>query len=538
MDPDAILALTDPERLEEAVSLAEAAVSAYPASASAYARLGALLALSNRHADAAKALGQAIAIDPGSVEALNNFGAVLRAVGKADAAQRYFERALDLSPAFHDALANAMKQYLDSGRLDEGAARAAAAIAAGDGAAETWLFLGMLRMRQGRETDARHAFERAIEIEPENAEAWQRLAECHLTLGDAQAAREAILKAIELAPNRPAFYRTLTANMRDMATTNHRAALEAFVADTALDSEDRLEAHFALGDLEQAAKNWNAAFDHYIRANALLRSLTPYDEETLLRRFEDIEQVFSREMIARGAVSHYPSELPVFIIGMPRSGTTLVEQIIASHPSAVAGGELELFHQFTLDEFATPGPVGAALAQRYVRALSELATPLTQRVTDKMPGNFMHAGLISMTLPRARLIHVRRDPLDTCWSCFSTRFTEKSMIWSSDIGTLGRYYRAYEKIMQHWRDALPPGFMLEVQYEELVADFEMQARRIIAYCGLEWDDRCLEFHKTQRPVHTASVSQVRKPLYSTSVGRSRAYGELLRPLADALGVDL
>jgi hypothetical protein len=162
------------------------------------------------------------------------------------------------------------------------------------------------------------------------------------------------------------------------------------------------------------------------------------------------------------------------------------------------------------------------------------SVPGTSHFTDKLPGNFARLGFIRLALPNARIIHARRNPIDTCLSCFSLRFAEP-LQFAYDLGELGRFYRAYERVMEHWRQVLPEGAMLEVQYEDVVADVETQARRIIAYCGLEWDDACLAFHKTQRPVLTASLAQVRQPIYKDSVERWRPYEKHLGPLLEALG---
>jgi hypothetical protein len=249
-----------------------------------------------------------------------------------------------------------------------------------------------------------------------------------------------------------------------------------------------------------------------------------------------------------------PSTLPVFIIGMPRSGTTLVEQILASHPQVWGGGELMHLKEAVA---RLSGPEGAespfgypelvrlldgaqlrALGAEYCEALRAAAPPTmmttTTRMTDKMPANFLFAGLIALVLPNARIIHVKRDPLDTCLSCFSILFLGNQP-HSYDLAELGRYYRAYLHLMEHWRQVLPPGAMLEVQYEEVVADLEGQARRIVAYCGLEWDDACLDFHRTERRVWTASSVQVRQPIYRQSLGRAEAYRHWLQPLLEALG---
>jgi hypothetical protein len=227
---------------------------------------------------------------------------------------------------------------------------------------------------------------------------------------------------------------------------------------------------------------------------------------------------------------------------MPRSGTTLVEQILASHPQVFGAGELKLFENsicelraVTADAPLYPeiashmvGDDFRTLGERYLAGIRSLA-PSASHITDKMPTNFMFAGLIHLALPNASIIHVVRDPMDTCFSCFSILFTEGN--WQTyDLAELGRYYRDYRALMAHWHRVLPPGRILDVNYEDLVADVEGVAHRILAHCSLPWDKACLEFHRTERVVRTASATQVRTPLYASSVGRSVAYQGLLAPL--------
>jgi Sulfotransferase family len=243
------------------------------------------------------------------------------------------------------------------------------------------------------------------------------------------------------------------------------------------------------------------------------------------------------------------SERPLFILGMMRSGSTLVEQILASHPDVFAAGERPYFNEAykaVRREISSPAHypetiqlfTGEQLRQvgdRYLARLNGAArgSPAA-RITDKMPGNFSAIGLIHLALPNARIIHTIRDPIDTCLSCFSKLFSDDQP-FTYDLSELGRYYRAYQNLMAHWHDVLPEGVLLDVRYEELVDDFEPQARRIVAYCGLEWDDRCLSFHDTDRPIKTASQAQVRRPVYRSSVGRWRPAPEILRPLLEGLG---
>ena len=231
---------------------------------------------------------------------------------------------------------------------------------------------------------------------------------------------------------------------------------------------------------------------------------------------------------------------------MPRSGTTLVEQIIASHPMVHGAGELKTLNDVVLTvrgpdgnvipypEFVPALDAAAITADR--RALCRLGARARcpkgtedERVTDKMPSNYYFAGLIHLALPNAKIIHTIRDPVDTCISCFSKLFSAEQN-HTYDLAELGRYYKRYERLMAHWRRVLPQGRILDVRYEDVVADLESQARRIIAHCGLPWDDRCLSFHETERPVRTASATQVRQPIYTSAVGRWRVYEEFLAPL--------
>lgn len=224
---------------------------------------------------------------------------------------------------------------------------------------------------------------------------------------------------------------------------------------------------------------------------------------------------------------------------MPRSGSTLIEQIFASHPQVAGLGEVDDFAKaISAAAKGLESPEGFAqlsaaqlrqIGQTYLTGI-KAAAPGAARITDKMLENFRFIGLIYLALPNARIIHMRRNPMDICVSCFSKLFTGDNLPFTYNLSELGRYYKAYDSLMAHWREVLPPGAMLELQYEHVVADIEVQTRKILAYCGLEWDPRCLDFHKTERLVHTASKAQVRQPLFNSSVGRWKIYEPFLGPL--------
>jgi hypothetical protein len=334
----------------------------------------------------------------------------------------------------------------------------------------------------------------------------------------------------------------------------HLSAMQALAENIAsFGDADRMDLHFALGQALAGIGQHRQSFEHLLAGNALKRRLVPYDEAEVLGRLERIPAVFTPELMRRSEGSGDRSPVPVFIVGMPRSGSTLVEQILASHPHVYGVGEVEAFAEAGRDSGLftprRPFPESVprwtedhlrALGRGYVRRLHALAAgqavhkPM-QRITDKMLSNFRYVGLIRLALPNARIIHMCRDPIDTCMSCFSIQF--KALPFTYDLGELGRHYSAYARLMAHWQSILPPRAMLKVQYEHLVENFESEARRIITHCGLEWDDACLRFHETARPVRTASVVQVRQPIYRHAVRRWRPEAEISWPLIEGLRLD-
>ena len=360
-------------------------------------------------------------------------------------------------------------------------------------------------------------------------------------------AREAAERAVQLRPRSPLYLLNLGELRKFDAGDPHLAAMEDLARTAASRPvKQQIELQFARAKAYEDVGRYDDSFRVLASGNALKRRQIAYDETATAAVFERIRQVFTPELIQRFRGAGEPSSVPVFIVGMPRSGTTLVEQILASHPQVFGAGELPALGN-TLDCLRPAG--GAALplpdlmpnvsaenlrrlGKRYVAKIARLA-PAATRIADKMPSNFLFAGLIHLALPNARIIHVFRDPVDTCVSCFSKLFAA-GQHHTYDLAELGRYYRRYQALMAHWYRILPAGRILDVRYEDVVANLDGQARRVIAHCGLEWDPRCLAFHDTQRPIHTASASQVRQPLYRTAIGRAQCYEPFLEPLHAAL----
>ena len=466
-------------RLTEGERLLRMVLTADPRHADSLHCLGLIAHQGRRFGDAVELIGRAIRLRKGNADYHNDLGNALMAQGDYEMAVAQFERALTLNSDHVDARNNLGNVLKDEGDFD----------------------------------DAMAHYDRAIALRPDNVEA-------HF--------------------NRAAI-KTFHRGDPDLA------ALEALAAMNAVPEDKTVYVHFALAKALEDIGDHVRAFEHLHKGNALKRRQIVYDETRFLRIFRRISSVYDRKLFDRFRGEGDPSPVPVFVLGMPRSGSTLIAQVLASHPQIHGAGE-----RADLDTVArsmsTTGtlPVqhpecvsildGAALkrlGQAYLARLPALADGKV-RIVDKTPGNFLYIGLIRLILPNARIIHSMRDPLDTCVSCYSKLFAS-AFYFSYDLAELGRFYRCYSELMTHWRSVLPSGAMLDVAYEDMVDDLEGQARRLIDYCGLPWDDCCLDFHRSNRRVKTASSAQVRQPLFRSSLQRWRKYQADLAPLLQALG---
>jgi tetratricopeptide (TPR) repeat protein len=436
----------------------------------------------------------------------------------------------------------ALQRYLDALALDPGTA-------------DIHHNLGWIYEQMHRLEEAVHSYRKATETAALVDGSYNNMANCLQALGRFDEAHEAYRRAIERAPRNGVYFRNYVQSKRMMPEDPCFIAMQEMLRDAgSLTPENEAQFHFALGHALGDMKQNDASFDHLLKANAMYRGSINYNEAMTLGLFEQLPTHLSANVLKAKRDLGDASEVPVFIVGMPRSGSTLIEQILASHPQVFGAGERPDFgkalmsalsrnrgdsNKLNIDAIVDASAaqltsLGADYVQRIRNEVPD--ADAYQRISDKYPFNFINLGLIHLALPNARFIHSRRSPVETCLSIFSRIFHD--VPFGYDLAELGRYYRAYDALMAHWRQALPEGVMIEVQYEELVDDLEGNARRMLAHCGLDWDDRCLAFHKTQRQVVTASASQVRQPIYRTSLARWRPAAALLQPLYDALGPEL
>jgi tetratricopeptide (TPR) repeat protein len=502
--------------------------------------------------DQAEALyAQVLAINPRLVEVIANLGAIHRARGDLDRAIKAYEAALAINPRHVNTLSNlgdALGQRGDNARAEE-CFRRAVELAPGFVNAHHWRGLALSKL--DRLDEAQRSYERAIELQPDNAPVYSDLGFVLQHQGKLKEAAAAHLRAIELKPNFGDAYYHLAwlGSIKDgpVSSETMREIMDRLGHDIdGIEPEERSKLLFAMGKTFDRLGEFDRAFEALAQANAILRTMRPFDIAREEHRLQSIIDAFDARLIERLSGEGLASDRPIFIVGMPRSGTTLVEQIISAHPEVEGAGELSALSNLVervsgRDRLPYPawvGPMNGAdcriIGQAYLDRLSAAPEGKT-RLTDKWLTNYEYLGLIHACLPNARIIYCRRDPRDVAVSCFSIKFGHGHAGYSCDLAELGRYWRAFDRLMSHWRAVLPPGRILEVPYEDVVGDVETWARRLIAHCGLEWDDACLKFYESKRAVRTASFAQVRQPIYSDSLGRWKRYERHLGPLLEALG---
>lgn len=516
----------------------------------AYNNLGTLLQLDGKMEEAEHALRKAIQQNPGYIEAHNNLAQFLSAQQQDVEALRVLGEALKIAPANIQTLLITARIQLRRNNLE--AAEQAVRLALQQEAenADALTILGQVLHETDRYDEAIAVLDRALKAAPESPEALNFYGVALKSVGRLGEAREHILKALQLNDSMYGAY----ANLNDLIDFSQGVGDELFNRMQAIfeavpdaTAEPFLALHFAYAKALDDRGQHEQALDHYITGGRMKRAQLEYKEEDTHGFFDAIRAAFPKEVFENRKYEGLDDDRPVFIVGMPRSGSTLVEQILSSHPDIFGAGEVKYLSQGLgqlRDRFPslpkypemiqkiTPAQLDI-VAHKYQQALSVGAGD-AKRITDKLLTNYFFLGLINLLFPKAKVIHTRRDPVDTCLSGFTKLFKD-DMPHSYDLAELGRYYRKYCELMDHWEAVLPEGFMTSVVYEDVVADTEKEAKRLIQFLGLPWNKKCVDFHKSDRPVKTASVAQVRKPIYKSSVQRWKKYGAGLQPLVDAVG---
>ena len=531
-------------RLEAAADCYRRAIQLAPDDPESHNNLGTALAKMGKNEEARTCFEKVLAINPRHANAMNNLGIVLAQLNQANEAVIFYKRALNIRPDHANAYQNMGNAYMKLELPDQAVEAYRKCLELVPRHYRVQYSLGNAYGMLGKLEDAIACYEAALELNPGFAEAHHGIGHILQQLGKIDDASRHFEKALVLRPDFAPAYDALSRQKKIDDDQASAESLEKLLERKNLPSGERCAAFFALGRIYEDQGDYEKSFENYRQGNEIMHE--DFDAKKHADFVTDMIETFTPEFFKKCAGWGDPSAKPIFIIGMIRSGTTLVEQIISSHPKVFGAGELDDIKNIVrafpqILKTNKPFPQCMALttepalkegAKRYLDAITKLSNG-EPYVTDKMPGNFFHAGFIQAMFPNARLIHTRRHPLDNCLSCYFNKF-QTGQQFSYDLNYLGQYYRQYARLMDHWRKVLPKP-MLEVQYEELVENQEKISRKIIQFCGLDWDDRCLDFHKNDRPIRTASSWQVRQPMYSSSVDRWQPYEKQLQPLIAALG---
>jgi tetratricopeptide (TPR) repeat protein len=502
------------------------------------------LASLGRREEAVANYEQALALEPRHAEVLDNLGMAWRELGERRRAEALHRRALEIDPRRARSHYGIGSAQLERGRVEAAAASFRRVLDLEPAHVAAHLGLAAALRQQRRVVEAQSICERALALAPRSAEAVWLLGELRSDLGAFPEAQELYRRAIEIDPTFPSPFASMALQRKmTAADASWQAGVERLLGREPPLSH-AIGLRYALGKYFDDLGRHDEAFRHYRTANELTKRYgAVYDGKKLTRLVDRLIATFDAEFMRTPprvpvSASAAASERPVFVLGMPRSGTSLAEQILASHPAVFGAGEIPFWE----DAFGAHDPLGWA-AEAGAKAMSNIADEYLARtaqapagalrVVDKMPANFLYAGLIHAVFPRARIIHLRRHPIDTCLSIYFQNFLNAAA-FCTDLEHLAHYYREYVRITDHWRAVLPATAFLEVPYEDLVADQERWTRRMLEFIDLHWDPRCLEFHRSERVVITASKWQVRQSINAGSVGRWRNYERYVGPLASLL----
>ncbi len=566
-------------RLQQADEACTRVLGADPFHVDALHMRGVLAFQTGHKARAIEILGHVVKLNPTHAQAQNDLGMILHAMGKYARAEMHLKKALEHSPKMATAHLNLGNVYRSSGQLTAAEKNYLRAIRLKPELADAYGNLSLVQMQLGRAGDAAKTARKGVKVKPRYGLMYSRLASALDRQGLFEEAIAAHQRAIELQPGLVSVHLDLAYSLAgngqmEQARARYREALKLDPENVrALDGLARLTKFSAYNDDIKAMENlfdrktlpdpeqivlgfalaksfedigeYSRAFDFLQQVNALHRKTYSYSKAVSKARFANIREAFSGENLARFPDAGLADETPIFIVGMPRSGTSLVEQILSSHPDVVGAGELSIMNGLAAEFVKDPArpdfleAVGVASTGQFVRLGRSYLEELRHHsrdarfITDKMPGNMLYIGLIKLMLPNARIIHCRRDPVDTCLSIYKNFFSSGGLHYAYDLEELGHYYRQYEDLMAHWHQVLP-GFVYDLNYEDLIADQRGQTKKLLEWCALDWSEDCMNFFRTKRSVNTASIVQVRQPVYTSSVQLWKKYGSALDPLLEAL----
>jgi tetratricopeptide (TPR) repeat protein len=550
--------LGDVELLPEAEALCRRAAELASGLAPVLDSLGNILRIQGRLDEALDYHERSLKVNPRAALPHHYIGRIHEMRGRYEEATRYYEIARSLQPRdprFHLDFADML---IGCRRFEEAIPHYRSALACNPSSAEAHHGLGLARLEQAELDQAEASFREALRLDPTLALAWTARARVQAERGDIEESCASARAALAICPHLVEAYWRLAVNLRGRLTDHEVKALKSMLDQELLQANVRATLHFAMASVHDAQGQYASAAETLESAHALQKAARAlrgqaHDPDRHARFIDRLIATFTPELLARGEAWRDPDPRPVFVVGLPRSGTTLVEHILAAHPAVHGAGELFDLHQLftslpqfvgspTIDSFEAVAALTESSARKAARAylgrLARNAPAQAARVVDKMPDNARLIGLIALLFSQARVIVCSRDMRDVAVSCRQTGFTTN--LWTNDWAHIARRFADHQRILEHWR-GIQVTPLLEVSYEQLVHDLEGNARRLLDFVGLDWNSSCLDFHSTKRVVRTASLIQVREPIHDRSVGRWKRYEPSLKPLFEAFeryGVEL
>jgi tetratricopeptide (TPR) repeat protein len=540
--------------IEESIVTLHKLVKAAPNRAESYYNLGGALMRLGDIGRAAEQFRQSLKLRPDFVEAYYNLGLTMKSLQEPDQplskSIAFYKKALSLEPNHPVALTGLGNALLAKGMAKEAIVIFRQLVRTSPDIADSPYSLGLALKSFGDIEGAAEQYKKSLQLRPDFVEAHLALGLTYEYLGQQSEAINIYRQAIKIRPSFSMSHCQLAQIKKHKSIDDDIVAMENIYNSEKLNSYDRMILGYGLGKAYEEIKSYDKAFAFFEEANNLKRATYEYSLSAENADLERIKQFFTRSLFKRLANAGTNGEGAIFVLGMPRSGTSLVEHILASHSSVFGAGELPTLHDMLADHSKPPAPfIDYASLTKVVQDLEEMGRKYltitrslnkgkeTKYIVDKMPHNFLHIGMIKLMLPEAKVVHCRRHPMDNCLSIYKNFFQNRGHFYAYNQKELGNYYQLYHKLMEHWHLVLP-GFIHDICYEDLVADQEKQSRSLFEFCGIPWDSNSLTFHKTNRTVTTLSSSQVRRPIYKDSVKLWEKYGDRLKDLADALKEDI
>ena len=538
---NSVVSLYKNGQFQEAVDLIKTLNNSHPNVPLLFNLLGACYKSLGQIDHALKMFETATKIKPDYAEAFFNQGIILKGVERLKDAVAIYKKAISLNPNYPDAHNNLGNTYKDLGMYDEAIKSYECALAYKPDFEVVHLNLGLIYSKFDQESAIKY-FKKAIEHKPDYSEAYYNLGSTLMQLGKKNESIKSYEKAIEIKPDYVAAHKNLSAMKLYQKNDPQIMQILSLLKNKLLNDQDRIALNFTLAKVNEDLENKDDFFKYLIEGNNLRKKELGYSVSKDLEKIDKIKEIFINANFQTDKFLKNRSSIsPIFILGMPRSGTSLVEQIISSHKEVFGAGELQFIARYSNEELKSHYMESrsvfsvdsfSSIRNKYLDSLAKISTD-KKIITDKMPLNFLYIGFILSSFPDAKIIHIKRDAIATCWSIYKYNFQSDGNGYSHNMEDLCTYYSKYFGLMGFWRD-LYPNQIYDISYEDLTSNQEVETRKLLDYCELQWDENCLNFHKNKRAVKTTSALQVRQKMYQGSSEAWKKYEDYLEPLISGL----